>query len=341
MGIEIIAKTAPVRSQIDARLSAGFDLFEIQLLDVGFSLAHVGRVLAGYGSQIDIKSIHTAIMPDGSDITLSDVMFDSRARSSFYRTCELASKCASRHPVTVVIHNDISSGYLESHAEFSNLLIMMLKKALVYPNIRIGIENTTAISCHKGHVSFRAGVEPMDTPGVVRYLRNMFGDEFFGFVFDIGHYAIMRKLVRFLADSFVREYVDNPTLEEIWRSCDDILDTIHLSAIQGFGYGVDHGKPFYEWEPRDREFLRRVLTLYEGTPRKPNFVVEVKESNYDNCWNLEHTSNAIETVLDEMHPVSLLDGEVEVERVLVYPDSSRPATGPHYISAKSVVLDDD
>lgn len=340
MGIEVIAKTAPVSSQIESRLAAGFDMFEVQLLDIGFSLANTYKILAEYGSQIDIRSIHTALMPDGSDITLSDIMFDSRARDSFYRTCELASKCAAAHPVIVVIHNDISRSYLDSHAEFLNILITTLKKAFAYSNIRIGIENTTAISSHKGHISFRSGVEPMDTPGVVRCLRNLFGDELFGYVFDIGHYAIMRKLVRFLADSFVREYVDNPTLEEIWKSCEDIMCVIHLSAIQGFGYGIDHGKPFYEWEPRDREFIRRILTLYENMTRKPEFVVEVKESDYDNCWNLEHTSNTIETVLNEMHPVSLLEGTVNAERVFVYPDSNRPATGPHYIAAKSVVLDD-
>lgn len=340
MSVEIIAKTAPVHSQIESRLAAGFDLFELQLLDVGFSLANTYRVLDRYGSQIDIRNVHTALMPDGSDITLTDVMFDNRARDSFYRTCELASKCAIDHPVNVIIHNDISRGYLDSHPEFLNILIMVLKKAFSYSNVHICIENTTAISCCKGHISFRAGVEPMDTPGVVRYLRNLLGDDLFGFTFDIGHYAIMRKLVRFLADSFVREYVENPTLEEIWTSCNDIIDVVHLSSIQGFGYGVDHGKPFYEWEPRDREFVRRVLTLYESMPKKPSFVVEVKESNYDNCWNLEHTSNTIETVLNEMHPTSLLGDSVNAERVLVYPDENRPRSGAHYITAKSVILDD-
>ena len=337
----IVAKTAPITTQIDARLSSGFDMFEVQLLDMNFSPGEVYRILAGYGSQIDIRNIHTALTPDGSDITLSDIMFDTRARKSFYNTCELAAQFASSHEVGVVLHNDIPGGYLESHSEFMYQLADVLKKTFSLPGIKIEIENTTTIGTNKGHMTFRPGTDPLDTPQVVRYLRDAFGDDLFGFVFDIGHYAIERKLIRFFMDSCLREYVYNPTLEELWKYSADVLDVIHLSSIQGFGYGVDHGKPFYEWEPRDREFIRRILTLYENSPKKPLFVVEVKESNYDNCWNLEHTTNTIETVLNDMHPDSLLGDISEVERVLIYPDpDSKHKRGYHKIEANSVVIED-
>ena len=138
----IVAKTAPITTQIDARLSSGFDMFEVQLLDMNFSPGEVYRILAGYGSQIDIRNIHTALTPDGSDITLSDIMFDTRARKSFYNTCELAAQFASSHEVGVVLHNDIPGGYLESHSEFMYQLADVLKKTFSLPGIKIEIENT-------------------------------------------------------------------------------------------------------------------------------------------------------------------------------------------------------
>ena len=337
----IVAKAAPVTTQIDSRLSAGFDMFEIQLLDVNFAPEEAYKILSAYGSQIDIRNIHTPLSADGSDITLSDVMFNAKSRTAFYNTCELAAQFAVGHDVGVVIHNDIPGNYLETHSEFAYHLAEVLKKVFAYAGVKIEIENTTTISSYKGRMVFRSGTEPFDTPQVVRYLRDAFGADRFGFVFDIGHYAIMRKLIRFFTDSCLREYVHNPTLEELWTYSEDVLDVIHLSSIQGFGYGVDHGKPFYEWEPRDREFVRRVLKLYEGTAKKPVFVVEVKESNYDNCWNLEHTTNTIETVLNDMHPDSLLGDISEVERVLIYPDpDSNKGTHYHAIEAKSVVIED-
>ena len=339
--IAIVAKTAPVFSQIDSRLSAGFDVFEVQLLDMNFSSEEVYRTLKEYGSQIDVRNIHTALTPDGSDITLSDIMFNARVRDSFYRTCDLASQFAREHSVGVIVHNDISGGYLESHSEFAYQLASVLKKAFGYAGVKIEIENTVAINSINGQITFRPGTAPFDTPRVVRYLRDAFGEDLVGFVFDIGHYAIMRKLIRFFTDACFREYVANPTLEELWHDSEDVLDVIHMSSIQGFGYGVDHGKPFYEWEPRDREFVRRVLRLYESSVKKPTFVVEVKESNYDNCWNLEHTTNAIESVLNNMHPDSLLGDISDVERVLIYPDpDSRSGYGKHIIDANTTILDD-
>lgn len=339
MNVRVVAKTAPVRSQIESRLAVGFDMFEVQLLDVGFSLKEAYNVLSSYGHQIDIRNIHTSLTADGHDVIVSDLIFDTRARESFFRTCELASQFAYEHPVEVILHNDLAGGYLESHPDYLKLLVEVFKNALSFDGVNIGIENTVGVTSHGGRISFREGTEPTDTPNVVRFLRDVFQTDRFGFVFDIGHYAIMRKLIRFLTDSCFREYVSNPDLEEIWEGSRDVLSTVHVSAIQGFGYGVDHGKPFYEWEPRDRAFLKRILTLYEETPNRPCFVVEVKETDYDKCWNLEHTANAIETTLREMHPDSLL-GSVQAEKVLVYPDDNGYTKGQNVIVSSSFVVEE-
>ena len=339
MSVQIVAKTAPVRSQIDSRLNAGFDMFEVQLLDMSFSFKDAYDILASYGTQIDIRNIHTSLTADGRDITVSDLVFDVRARDSFFKTCELASQFAYEHPVEVILHNDLPGGYLESHLDYLKLIVEVFKNALSFDGVNIGIENTVGVATHGGRVSFREGTEPMDTPNVVRFLREVFQTSRFGFVFDIGHYAIMRKLIRFLTDACFREHVFNPDLEEIWVGSRDVLSTVHISSIQGFGYGVDHGKPFYEWEPRDREFLKRILMLYEESSNQPCFVVEVKETDYDKCWNLEHTANAIETTLREMHPDSLFS-DTQVERVLVYPNESGYTKGQSVIVANSFVVEE-
>lgn len=339
MSVQIIAKTAPIKSQIEGRLDAGFDMFEVQLLDMNFSVSEICNVFSRYYDYVDVCGIHTSLTPNGNDITLSSLIFDPRSRDSFLRTCELASQFVKNKPVEVVIHNDIRGDYLENHSDYLSLLGPIFAKALSFHQVNIGIENTVGVVSINEKVAFREGTEPMDTPAVVRFLRKSFDTDRFGFVFDIGHYAIMRKLIRFLTDACFREYTVNPDLEEIWQKSSDVISTIHLSAIQGFGYGVDHGKPFCEWEPRDRAFIKRILTLYESMPVSPNFVVEVKETDYDKCWNLEHTANTIETVLNEMHPDSLL-GDVTAEKVFIYPDDEKAVNSTQYVEVESVIIEE-
>lgn len=319
MSINLVAKTAPVSSQIESRLLSGFENFEIQLLDSHFSINDVLSTLYEYGSQIDIVNIHTALRPDGSDITLSDVMFDERARTSFFNTCILASKLATVHDIEVIIHNDISSDYIRTHKSYGDFLCEVMSHIMSYPGVCVGVENTVALSDHNSKMVFRSGVEPMDTPYIVRYLRDRISPDRFGFVFDIGHYAIMRKLIRFLTDSCIREYISNPSMEEIWDFSDDLITTVHLSSIQGFGYGADHGKAFYEWDEHHRDFVSRIINLYDKSIKKPDLVIEVKESDYDNCWNLEYTAKTIHSVYDKLHRKSLLDDESCGERIFVYP----------------------
>lgn len=295
--MNLIGKVAPIRKQIENKLSYDIKTAELQLLSFDFDIEYTIRLLEEY-PQMKIKFVHTPLVSDVSipDISLSHLTHPT-VRSTFMKTCELASSIYDRtqEPVGVIIHSLECTTDWSMKPVLRDAIISILKDANTrYEGIYFCIENVTPITENYGLVN---GITPKDLYTTITMLRT-FGIYNTFMTFDICHYIMTRNLYnKTIKNSEYDERGWNMDLEleEWFRICGHYMISIHVASCIGDGVlKGHHGSVLTE---NDIPLLERLRDLCFKYCMATTWVTEVCEEDYNDCPNQVKSLNICKEVL--------------------------------------------
>lgn len=283
--MKLIGKVAPIKEQIENKLSYGINVVELQLLSFDFDIESTIRLLEDY-PQLKVKFVHTPLVSSANipDISLSHLTH-SVVKSTFMKTCELASSIYDRtqEPIGIIIHSLESSTDWSMKPVLRDEIINVLRTANNrYEGIYFCIENVTPISENYGLVN---GITPRDLYTTVTVLRT-FGIYNTFMTFDICHYIMTRNLYnKTIKDSEYQERGCNLDIElEEWlKTCGHNMISIHVSSCVGDGVlKGHHGSVLTE---DDIPLLERLRDLCFKYCMEVTWVTEICEEDYSDCPN--------------------------------------------------------
>jgi endonuclease IV len=227
------------------------------------------------------------------------------SRKYFEQTCKLAHQIGllKKHNIIVVAHVATATselrklGILEA---LENSINDMLNK---YDNIIIALENTTAFTfqryqtwCPNTSVSIENGDFVFSNIELAKHINN----ERCGVCLDTCH-ALMDENNLIWLDTFFNYTLtdtlgkNNRFLNEVFKQSAPYLKLIHLSYVEGNGYGKSHGLPFtnFDYNDKSRKTLFHINELYKYHKLNCPITIEVCENNVEHAHNYTTTINTI------------------------------------------------
>lgn len=269
----IYAKAAFNKEQMDAKLAAGTDGIELQLLDEMLTRTEDGRRkwrLASAAYDIDnlitypVSAVHAPLLSGMGDITLEN-MLDSEdviVLNEMFRIADAYAKQQDK-VITLIVHlESYVSSMLDVGGVYYRMLTTLDSLLSNYPNVRVGIENVTpciTIGLNTNlHLSNNFGFDNIE---LVTKLRADLKTDRVGTILDTCHAMISFKYVQAICDVLGNDLAKEYTIDKFFEKNREFCYHIHFAGMQGSGYGgINHGTPFTD---QNKSMANGLLKLYE------------------------------------------------------------------------------
>lgn len=298
--INIVAKSAVSREQLEHRLMLGSDAIEIQLLkelndDNGLPTKdwheHIDvNMLVNY----PVVALH---VPISKDMIMLEHLHNVEYRTAFKNICSLANFIGSVREtvITVVIHSEMCYDKMSKIGLLNDLTYILDDLLSVHTWVRVAVENVIPVNYDGVDIILRNNYK-FDNVMMVKYLRSFmqYGDRL-GTLLDIAH-AIGSKRVHNTISDVLKLDVDKLgyELSEYYRANKDYRFGIHLADMTGFGIkSKNHGTKLNCGKESGPAI--EPLVLYDKYEYSCYICPEIKEKDYNNCVNLKA---AIEIIRD-------------------------------------------
>lgn len=302
--MELYAKSALSKTNIQDKINRGADGIEIQLLDELFSMTADELFERSKDFIIDapIKVVHAPLIENG-DINVEY----AESYEVLKRTCRLAQLIAEEkgEDIVTVIHVATTVDRLKRLGIYDRVKNTLMTFIEDNPNIIIGIENVTSVSFDGNKISFDDSYiinnGHITTANVL--LVNELNNDRIMCVIDFCHAMMTKKF--FAAMNF---YLDhdlnvNNIVQDIFDSAREKTILYHLAKAEGSGYSDDevvrHSCPFSIHNSYETALLKEFLENYNRAISYNNrknipVTIEVYENDYTNSHNFSMTKEAIE-----------------------------------------------
>lgn len=287
--MQVFAKSALNKDLMRIKMDLGADAIEVQLLSelvdgkIGqYNFANDVFDLDSIDSPV--KVVHAPILAAHGfgDMNLED-MVDSQDFKLLDQVCYIADYFGKKQGemVSVVIHSEIYRQKMtfigDTWKRVMNCMGCLLFK---YSNIVILIENITPVRSTKLPLTLSNNFLG-DNVEMARELRKQLNTDRVGTVLDTCHAEItnifMTKIYEVMHDRVCEDY----SLERFFALNKDLIGLIHLSKTVDYGYGKGkHGMPFEDCE-EDKEFVARILDLYDKYGYSCPITLEVAETDFE------------------------------------------------------------
>lgn len=288
---QIYAKSTMSHEQINAKLKAGCDGIEIQLLDELYkdNNRHVYKKVEDVWdlsefAKYPIKCVHSPLSDNG-DILL-EMICDLEDRILFEELFKLTQYFGEiqNNVIPLIIHSEsFYEALLDLGSNWYNIRNTVKSLLDKYPKVSLLIENVTPVrGIDKSYALHLCNNWAFDNIKMTEVLRREIGTERVGTVLDTCHAMITDKYI-----SGIHEIAERPkpdcTIRNYLLQNRPYCGIIHLAGFKGSGYGPGkHGTPFDE-ESYDK--LCEILSIYEELDYSCPLTLEVGESDYKNVPN--------------------------------------------------------
>ena len=290
--INIVAKSAINREQLEHRLALGADGIEIQMLDElddsnGFPTKdwheHIDiNMLVNY----PIVALH---VPISKDMIMLEHLHNVEYRTAFKNICSLANFIGSVREtvVTVAIHSEMCYDKMLKIGLLNDLTYILDDMLSIFTWVRIAVENVVPVNYDGVDIILRNNYK-FDNVTMVKYLRGFmqYGDRL-GTLLDVAH-AIGSKRVHNTISDVLKLDVNKSgyELSEYYNANKDYCFGIHLANMTGFGIkSKNHGTKI-DYSKESGPAIEP-LVLYDAYGYSCYICPEIKEKDYNNCVNLK------------------------------------------------------
>lgn len=304
--MEIYAKSALSRAQIDCKINIGCDAIEVQLLaelvDGELGRYHMAEDVFNLEEFKDysISAVHVPLL---SHFGLSDVNLESFCDEDFklldqvfYIANWFGEKQNKR--VLVVIHSETDRTNMmlisDTWKTVLNAVGCLLFK---YPYTELGIENVTPLrEVHSGDMHLCSNFH-WDNIDMAKELRKELHTDRVGTVLDICHAMITKKYMTVIYNEFADAPCEDYDLETYFAKNKDYIKLIHLASMKGSGYGK--GKHGTKFSDENIDELREIMGYYDKYEYSCPITLEVEETDFLVSDNYRETRETLLKVLDK------------------------------------------
>lgn len=304
---EILAKAAFNKEQMDAKMEAGCDGIELQLLKESF-VERPGNRWKSFKSVYDIdglkdypvKAIHSPLFKGYGDITIETMMNnnDILVLQEMFRLAEMYAERQNIDYVTLVIHSeqlidtmyDVGGIYNKIRSTF-NLLFEQ------YDHVRVGIENVTPIRSIEDGIISLCNNYRFDNVVITKKLREELKTDRVGTILDTCHAMISKQYIDMIHSMLEDVEADDLSLNNYFEANKDTIYHLHFCDMKGCGFGKGkHGIPFNS-ETKDR--AKEIIELYNRYNYKCPLCLEVDETDFVKCTGYRETKQIINEIYKE------------------------------------------
>ena len=269
----IYAKAAFNKEQMDAKVAAGTDGIELQLVDEMLTRTEDGRRKWRLASAVydinnlityPVSAVHAPMISGMGDMTLEN-MLDSEDVIVLNEMFRIADAYAQQQDkvITLIIHlESYVSSMLDVGGVYYRMLTTLDSLLNNYTNVRVGIENV--IPCRSIglntnlHLSNNFGFDNIE---LVANLRTDLKTDRVGTILDTCHAMITFKYVQAICDVLGNDLAKEYTIDKFFEKNREFCYHIHFAGMQGSGYGgINHGTPFTD---QNKSVAYGLLKLYE------------------------------------------------------------------------------
>ena len=299
----IYAKSALKIKDIDTKIDIGCDGIEIQLLSELVD-GRVGRYFkADEAFELDkfneypVKVVHCPLL---SSYGLADVnieSFVSRDFSLLEQVCYIADYFGKIQSISVlvVIHSEMNMDNMIAVNILDRVVNIVGYMIMKFRNIEIVLENVTPLrKVYKGEIYLSNNFH-FDNIKITNYIRKELNTERVGTCLDTCHAMIadkyMKEIYRILGDLEYKDF----SLESFFDFNKDVIKLIHLSDVNGNGYG--RGKHGIRFTDKTKDRLKYIIDLYKKYGYTCPITLEVEETDYLICDGYKETRETLLKIL--------------------------------------------
>ncbi len=282
--MRILAKSNTDLVQLNDRKEKGFKYLELQLtdtfLDNNFDINECYKNILR--NDWDILNIHLPLIPGGEDINLEYFSYSPYLRV-FYKTCELAQRCAIfyGHDVSIIIHSGFTVRMFNLIPQLLSYIENIFRDCISkYPNVTYSFENVCALNVRNEYIAFNSVVFNENAELANFFNKNLKVKKFYSTI-DICHALINMKLFRHMSDEDkMKKFIVD--LEYYFKENKDTINNIHLNNSRNYGLNkMDHGADFSK--PEDELLLNMILHYYKKYHYHCPVTLELDELDYNNA----------------------------------------------------------
>lgn len=290
--IKIIAKSAPILSNMLSKYDAGYKNMELQLIKDFVSeqdYKDVETMIKEY--EEDIRAVHTPLVNDNNE-TL-EISIEYLLKDRFYKifedTCKFAEYIANleNKRIKVIIHNS----YDKKTWDFSQLLEEKIGPSIKrvldkYQNVDIALENSWVLNDEA--MGFRNCFDMSDVSYAVKVL-NEICDNKFTTLLDTCHEMGTHEAFKRMTGNDLLNWDETFKMATMYSK----LGHIHLNNMWDNGIDKDHGRPFDENHEGDLDKLKAIIEAYKKYA-DCDISIEIYEDDYNKePLNLIKTTNSL------------------------------------------------
>lgn len=295
----IYAKSALKKKDIDTKIAIGCDGIEIQLLSELVD-GRVGRYFKADEAfelskfkEYPIKVVHCPLLSSYGLVDVNIESFVSRDFSLLEQVCYIADyfgKIQSRN-VLVVVHSEMNIDNMIAVDILDKVVNTIGYMLMKFRNIEVVLENVTPLrKVYKGEIYLSNNFH-FDNVKIVQYIRKELNTNRVGTCLDTCHAMIadkyIKEIYRIIGDIEYKDF----SLESFFDVNKDVIKLIHLSDVNGNGYG--RGKHGIRFTDKTKDRLKYIIGLYEKYTYKCPITLEVEETDYLICDGYKETRETL------------------------------------------------
>lgn len=297
----VYAKASLTHEQIGAKLKAGCDGLEIQLL--GEMLGSNGdhdwkpnvfdnKVSEFLDYPVDV--VHAPLIPGHGDTTIERLVdaVDYPLIDAVFKLANEFGKYRFRKTI-VVFHTEMYMEIMKDLGSLWNRLVITLDNILTtYPYVQLAIENVSPLrGVGKGKELHLANNFAFDNVEMAVALREELKTKDIGTCLDTCHAFLTEKYIGGLYKMIADRPMPNYTLKHFYEENKDVLFLMHVSDMFGSGYGKGrHGIPFTS---KTYGELSDILRLHDRIVPSVPITLEVEENDFLHPTGFIETYNLV------------------------------------------------
>lgn len=302
--MQILAKSALNKEELDCKINIGCDGIEIQLLteliDGKFGRYKKAEDIKEFKDLLNypVKAVHAPLL---NYFGMQDINIEEMSRENlplldqiFYIANAYGKK--QNIKVLVIVHTETYLDKLLLQQDAWNQLVSAIGGLLFkYPYTEIGIENVTPIcSINSDCIHLCSGFYK-DNIEIVKKLREMLNTDRVGTVLDTCHAMITKKYMDAIYKELLGKENSDFNLSKFFKINKDYIKLVHLADAKGNGFGHDnHGVEFNSDNIRK---LEEIISYYNLYGYDCPITLEIREDNYLICEGYKVTKETLREVL--------------------------------------------